>query len=183
MGWVVNATARTHYAPGMRRYPLHKRLGGPQGQSGRVRKISLLPGFDPRKALRPTPQAGGPPPVGFPRLITQYISSYTPYRRRFLHPQPEDAPCCGDRDPRITKECKKERKQRHANNFWIRWVACEGVEVLGDGVVYVGRWVPEFQRSALSQSSLPEGGMSLCSATRPYNPQTATRILILQIYV
>ena len=30
------------------RYPLYKRLGGPQGQSGRVQKISPLPAFDPR---------------------------------------------------------------------------------------------------------------------------------------
>jgi hypothetical protein len=30
------------------RYPLHRRLGGPQGQSGRVRKISPPPEFDPR---------------------------------------------------------------------------------------------------------------------------------------
>jgi hypothetical protein len=29
------------------RYPLHRRLGGPQGRSGRVRKISPSPGFDP----------------------------------------------------------------------------------------------------------------------------------------
>ena len=131
----------------------------------------------------PNPQAGGPPLVGFPRLITQYIRSYPPYWRRFLQPQPEDATCRGDRDPLITKECKKQRKQRRANNFRIRWVACEGVEVLGDGVVYTGRWVPKFQRSALSPSTWPEGGMSLCSATRLYNPQTAIRILILQIYV
>jgi hypothetical protein len=37
--WVVNATPR----------PLHyRRLCGHQGRSGRVRKISLAPGFDPR---------------------------------------------------------------------------------------------------------------------------------------
>jgi hypothetical protein len=30
------------------RYPLYKTLGGPQDQSGRVRKISLPPGLDPR---------------------------------------------------------------------------------------------------------------------------------------
>jgi hypothetical protein len=30
------------------RYPLYRRLGGPQGWSGRVRKISPLPGFDPQ---------------------------------------------------------------------------------------------------------------------------------------
>ena len=30
------------------RYPLYRRLGGPQGRSGRVREISPPPGFDPR---------------------------------------------------------------------------------------------------------------------------------------
>jgi len=30
------------------RYPLYWRLGGPQGRSGRVRKLSTPPGFDPR---------------------------------------------------------------------------------------------------------------------------------------
>ena len=32
------------------RYPLYRRLGGPQGRSGRVRKISPPPGFDSRNA-------------------------------------------------------------------------------------------------------------------------------------
>ena len=30
------------------RYPLHRRLGGPQDRSGRTRKISIQLGFDPR---------------------------------------------------------------------------------------------------------------------------------------
>ena len=34
--------------PGKIRYPLYRRLGGPQGQSGRVRKIPTAPGFDTR---------------------------------------------------------------------------------------------------------------------------------------
>ena len=42
MGWVVNATPR----PGKTRYPLYRKLGGPQERSGQVRKISPLPGFD-----------------------------------------------------------------------------------------------------------------------------------------
>jgi hypothetical protein len=32
--------------PGKTRYPLYRKLGGPQGRSGRVRKISPQPGFD-----------------------------------------------------------------------------------------------------------------------------------------
>jgi hypothetical protein len=34
--------------PGITWYPLYRRLGRPQGRSGRVLKISPLPGFDPR---------------------------------------------------------------------------------------------------------------------------------------
>jgi hypothetical protein len=34
--------------PGKTRYPLHRRLGGPQGRSVRVRNISPPLGFDPR---------------------------------------------------------------------------------------------------------------------------------------
>jgi hypothetical protein len=33
--------------PGKIRYPLYRRLCGPQGRAGEVRKISLPPGFDP----------------------------------------------------------------------------------------------------------------------------------------
>ena len=34
--------------PGKTRYPLYRRLDGPQGRSGQVRKISPPPGFDPQ---------------------------------------------------------------------------------------------------------------------------------------
>jgi len=34
--------------PGKTRYPFYRRLDGPQGRSGQVRKISPSPGFDPR---------------------------------------------------------------------------------------------------------------------------------------
>jgi hypothetical protein len=34
-------------SPGNTRYPLYRWLGGPQSRSGRVRKISPPPGFDP----------------------------------------------------------------------------------------------------------------------------------------
>jgi hypothetical protein len=42
-----------HHAPAAlplrkTQYPLYRRLGGPQGRYGRVRKISPLPGFIPR---------------------------------------------------------------------------------------------------------------------------------------
>ena len=45
-GWSTPRPCR--FTPEKTRYPLYRRLGGPQGRSGRVRKISPLPGFDPR---------------------------------------------------------------------------------------------------------------------------------------
>jgi hypothetical protein len=50
----------------------------------------------------PTPQAGRLPLVGCLRQLIQYIHSYPLHWRPFLYPQPEDAPCRGDRDPLIT---------------------------------------------------------------------------------
>jgi hypothetical protein len=51
--------------PGMTQYPLYRRLGGPQGRSRQVRKISPPPGFDPR-------------------TVQPVASRYTPY---MLEPQ------------------------------------------------------------------------------------------------
>ena len=49
MGWVINATTR--FTPEREtRYSFYRGLGGPQGRSGRVRKISPPPGFDPQTA-------------------------------------------------------------------------------------------------------------------------------------
>jgi len=76
----------------------------PQSQAPEVR-VFLYEDFVTWYILRrgvvntsPKPLAGGPPLVGCPRLLFQYIRSYSPYWRPFLHPQPEDAPCSGDRD-------------------------------------------------------------------------------------
>ena len=46
--WRVNVTSRPLFTLGKTRYPLYRRLGGPQGRSGQVRNISPPPGFDPR---------------------------------------------------------------------------------------------------------------------------------------
>ena len=51
-------------------------------------------------APRPTP-SWRIPLVGRPRLLIQYIRSYPPYWRLFLHPQSEDMPCHSDGDPLI----------------------------------------------------------------------------------
>jgi len=48
MGCVTWATPWPIFPPGMTLYPLYRRLSGPQGRSGRVRKISSQPGFDHR---------------------------------------------------------------------------------------------------------------------------------------
>jgi hypothetical protein len=50
---VLDGVGGQRHAPaalplGKTRYPLYRRLGGPHGRSGRVRKISPPPGLDPR---------------------------------------------------------------------------------------------------------------------------------------
>jgi hypothetical protein len=48
-GWSATRPGRT-LLPAKTLDPLYSRLGGPQGRSGQVRKISPPPGFDPRTA-------------------------------------------------------------------------------------------------------------------------------------
>jgi len=62
----------------------------------------------------PNPQAEGPPPVDSPWLLIQYIHSYPPYWRLFLHPHPEDKPCHGDRDPFIIGDKIEKNKMGRA---------------------------------------------------------------------
>ena len=47
-GWGASVTPGRSLIPGKTRYPLYRRLGGPQGRTGQVRKISPPPGYDPR---------------------------------------------------------------------------------------------------------------------------------------
>ena len=73
-------------------------------------------------SVSPNPQAGELPLVGCPRLLIQYIRSYHSYRRPFLHTQPEDAPCRGDRDPQtraLVSAVMKFRVPQNAGNFLI----------------------------------------------------------------
>ena len=55
---------------GNTRYPLYRRLGWPQGRSGRVRKISPPPGFDPRTVQ---PVASRYTDCAIPALLNIYI--------------------------------------------------------------------------------------------------------------
>ena len=80
----------------------------------------------------PNPQTGGPSLVGCPRLLIQYIRSYLPYWRPFLHTQPDDAPCRGDRDPLTTAY----------TGFW--WGNLRETDPLGYPVVdgrIISRWI------------------------------------------
>ena len=51
-GWGVSVTLRPLFTPGKTQYPLYRRVGGPQGRSGQLRKISPPTGV--RSPDRPT---------------------------------------------------------------------------------------------------------------------------------
>ena len=69
----------------------------------------------------PNPKAGGPPFVGCSRLLIQFIHSCPPYRRPFLHPQSEDAPCLGDRDLPTRLHYGPSRKFVGSLKFGFNW--------------------------------------------------------------
>ena len=58
-------------------YPLYRKLGGPQGRSGRVRKISPPPGFDPR-TVQPVASRYTDWAIPAPE-VNDYIVSYAAY--------------------------------------------------------------------------------------------------------
>ena len=85
-GWVSRPGRSS--PPGKTRYPLCRRLGRPQGQSGQVRKISPSPEFDPRTvqpvASRYTDWATGLTSMGptvalFNFVKTLILSTYSVY--------------------------------------------------------------------------------------------------------
>jgi hypothetical protein len=47
-GWGVSVNSRSLFTPGKDSVLVYKKLGGTQGRSGQMRKISLSPGFDSR---------------------------------------------------------------------------------------------------------------------------------------
>ena len=59
--------------PGKTRYPLYRRLGGLQGRSGQVQKISPPPGFDPRTVL---PVASRYTDWAIPAKVTTFIDEH-----------------------------------------------------------------------------------------------------------
>ena len=82
--------------------PLYVSHEGPSSVFIGVCRIELLYLIHLDVNTSPNPQAGGPPLFGCPPLFIQFIRSYRPYRKPFLHSQTEDAPCRGDRDPLVT---------------------------------------------------------------------------------
>ena len=96
-------------------------------------------------SMSPNPQAGGPSLVGCPQMLIQYIRNYPPHWRLILHPQLEDMPCHGDRDPLITVFINYMHKFKYQTSFLkFKWSA---------------RWLASFS------SSFTPGPKNLCHPT------------------
>ena len=78
------------FTPGKEtRYPLYRRLGGPQGHSGRVRKISPSPTFDSR-TVNPVFLAVGVVPKGSvlsTETLRPFKRQHLLARRQFSEPE------------------------------------------------------------------------------------------------
>jgi len=62
--------------PEKTRYPFYRRVGGSQGRSGRVRKISPPPGFDPRNVQHLAHRLRYPGPPTGSRLLKKFSAFY-----------------------------------------------------------------------------------------------------------
>ena len=89
--------------PGKTRYPLYWRLGGPQGRSGQVRKISPPPGFDPRTVQ----------PVG--SRCTDWAIRAHKYTRRNIPKDP-------NLQHRLRENAEPRKLTMHSTFFYI-WVS------------------------------------------------------------
>jgi hypothetical protein len=91
---ILNAPAAL--PPGKTRYPLYRRLGGPQGRSGRVRNISPPPGCDTR-------------------TVQPVVSRYTDWATRptsiLQGPQKMSTPTCSPPRAPIERERERERER------------------------------------------------------------------------
>ena len=115
----------------------------------------------------PNPQAGGPPLVGCPRLLIQFIRSYPPYRRPFLYPQPEDVPCCGDRDP-LTQNIKIISYKTLSQSYISTFPLC--LYTMSQGHLYLSNTVLCLQLSLCTccTNRQPSRKITLCTLWLPW---------------
>ena len=68
-------------------------------------------------------QSGRPPLVGCTWMLIQHNGRYPPYRGPFLHPQPQDAPCPGDREPFIATKIKIKKMAKRVKSGCLKYFA------------------------------------------------------------
>jgi len=85
-GWVVSSTPRPYLTPGKIRYPLYRRLGGPQGRSGRAENLAPS-GLDPR-TVQPVVSLLRRNSYGKSRCCVAY-SDWKPISRMFVRRKPQ----------------------------------------------------------------------------------------------
>jgi hypothetical protein len=68
-------------------------------------------------APRPTPKLEVHPLSAVRNCLFNVFAATPHIRRPFLHLQPEDAPCCGDRDPLIMEKFKLLRENGFQNSL------------------------------------------------------------------
>ena len=100
------------------------------------------PWFVTRPVFTASPQAEGPPLVGCPRPLIQYIRSYPLYWRPFLHPQPADAPCRCDRHALIV-----EPPHCSINRFrWLWYAFIRSTDFSHNRVTQINANFPSYTR-------------------------------------
>ena len=106
-GWVSRPGRSS--PPGKTRYPLYRRLSGPQGWSGQVQKISPPPGFDPR-------------------TIQPVASCFTDYTTHWIKVVLDKFVWWGNCEFKINNARQTEQNERWLNFWWTKRYVILSVE-------------------------------------------------------
>jgi hypothetical protein len=136
-------------SPGKTRYSLYRRLGGPQGRSGRVRKVALPPGKTRYPLYRRLGGSQGrsgrvrkisPPPIFDPRTVQPVASRYTDRANR----------------PKHFIILLYFSTGGHEERFWTPWMRnTKVIWALRSAVMWryvTGNWSPTFGTTELSRN-------------------------------
>jgi hypothetical protein len=86
-------------------------------------------------ALRPTPKLEGHPVPAVRDCLFNVFAATLHIHRPFLHPQPEDAPCRGDRDPLIMASIRTVFEKYENLLSGLKWLNKESKRGFSEDVV------------------------------------------------
>ena len=146
----------SHFTPGkVTQYPLYRRLGGPQGQSGWVRKISPPPGFDPWTVQ---PVASRYTDWAIPthtHIFITMLSQYPPFVSTYLPNSMHQDPSCEAQGQLASQEipCHLLNPEVQHNSLYLVPTLSHMHPVQPFHLKWLTNWITHFMEDSLSRKA------------------------------